>query len=136
MDVGQVNSYSADASISSSTSSSGLSSSISTQDFLELLAAQMSNQDVMNPSSDTEFVSQLAQFSSLEAMQTLTQISNTQLGASLVGKTVAIASTDSLGNSIKDQGVVESANISSGTCTITIDGMEYALSSVTNVINA
>jgi flagellar basal-body rod modification protein FlgD len=36
--------------------------------FLQLLVAQLQNQDPLNPTDSTQFVSQLAQFSSLEQM--------------------------------------------------------------------
>jgi flagellar basal-body rod modification protein FlgD len=38
----------------------------SEQMFLQLLVAQLQNQDPLNPTDSTQFVSQLAQFSSLE----------------------------------------------------------------------
>ena len=47
------------------------------QDFLKLLIAQLKNQDPMKPMDDTQFITQLAQFSALEAMQSLEQ----QMGA-------------------------------------------------------
>jgi flagellar basal-body rod modification protein FlgD len=65
------------------------------QEFLKLLIAQLRNQDPMNPMEDREFITQLAQFSSLEALdnvgkqldglarsQTLTQ------AAGLIGKRI------------------------------------------------
>lgn len=68
------------------------------QDFLNLLVAQLQNQDPLNPVDDKEFVAQLAQFSSLEqAMQTnerlgLLQNTNTALNnaqvTGLIGQTV------------------------------------------------
>jgi flagellar basal-body rod modification protein FlgD len=36
------------------------------QDFLKLLVTQFSSQDPMNPTKDTDFISQMAQFSALE----------------------------------------------------------------------
>jgi len=35
-------------------------------DFLQLLVTQMQNQDPMSPMQDTEFIAQMAQFTSLE----------------------------------------------------------------------
>ena len=40
-------------------------------DFLQLLITQVQHQDPLNPSTDTEFIAQLAQFSALEQMQNL-----------------------------------------------------------------
>lgn len=39
--------------------------------FLRLLTTQLANQDPLNPIEDKEFIAQLAQFTSLEQMQTL-----------------------------------------------------------------
>ncbi len=55
----------------SSTSLSAASASatqVSEQQFLQLLVAQLQNQDPLNPMDGTQFVSQLAQFSELEQM--------------------------------------------------------------------
>jgi flagellar basal-body rod modification protein FlgD len=51
---------------SSLAAASGTDSMVTEQSFLQLLVAQLQNQDPMNPQDGTQFVSQLAQFSSLE----------------------------------------------------------------------
>jgi len=51
---------------SSASSSDPLSGAASEQTFLQLLVAQLQNQDPTDPQDGTQFVSQLAQFSSLE----------------------------------------------------------------------
>lgn len=67
-------------------------------DFLRILVAQLSNQDPMKPMQDTEFIGQMAQFSSLEQMTnmngTMNQFLSNQLQnsmndyAHLIGKSV------------------------------------------------
>ena len=43
------------------------------EDFLQLLTAQISNQDPMEPMKDTEFIAQMANMASLEQMQQFTK---------------------------------------------------------------
>lgn len=58
---------SATSNSSSASSSDSLGGQpVSEQMFLQLLVAQIKNQDPLNPSDSTQFVSQLAQFSDLE----------------------------------------------------------------------
>lgn len=68
--------------------------------FLELLVAQMNNQNPLDPQSNTEYVAQLAQFSSLESLKNLndsmtnlvasTQSSQALQASSLVGRKVMV----------------------------------------------
>lgn len=57
-------------------------------EFLQLLAVQMSNQDPLEPMQDTDFIAQMAQFTSLEQMQQLNQSFGTQQAYTLIGKNV------------------------------------------------
>jgi flagellar basal-body rod modification protein FlgD len=50
----------------SSSASSALGAAPNEQMFLQLLVAQLKNQDPLSPTDSTQFVSQLAQFSELE----------------------------------------------------------------------
>lgn len=73
--------------------------------FLELMITQMKNQDPLNPQSNSEFVAQLAQFSSVEGLEKLNTnfsnfsgsfMSNQALQASsLVGRSVSVESETS-----------------------------------------
>ena len=57
-------------------------------DFLALLATQLQYQNPMEPQSDTAFIAQLAQFSSLQYMQTMSQSMTSYQYFSLAGKYV------------------------------------------------
>ena len=56
---------------SNSTEKTTSNSSLDKQAFLQLLVAQMKYQDPLEPTSNTEYISQLATFSSLEEMQNM-----------------------------------------------------------------
>lgn len=122
------------ASHTESTASSG--STLDMNDFLRLLAAQFENQDVMNPTDNTEFIAELAQFSSLQAMSQLTQYSQYQYAASLVGKTVKVGTYDTSGQYVIKQGVVENTAFGSDGCAILLDNNNtvYKLSDVVMVL--
>jgi flagellar basal-body rod modification protein FlgD len=79
-------------------SASSLLNPLSTeQSFLQLLVAQLKNQDPLNPQDGTQFVSQLAQMSSLEqelqmrqdldSMNTIMTQANTPTNTSQSGQT-------------------------------------------------
>lgn len=105
-------------------------SGVKVEDFLNLMVAQLSNQDFMNPVDDTQYVTQLAQFATMQSMQELSQYSQTNYVSSLVGKTVTVASLGLGGNVSKDTGVVSSVNLSGDSYTITVNGKQYELSQI------
>ena len=58
---------------------------INSDTFLNLLVAEMTNQDPMEPTSNTEFVTQMAQFSSLTYSKQSAEFSKSNYASSLVG---------------------------------------------------
>lgn len=80
-------------------------------DFLKLLITQLQNQDPTSPMEDTQFISQMAQFSSLEQMTNMSTsfskmaaMLNSQEAASAIGKTVELNVGD-----VTTSGIVEAA---------------------------
>ena len=109
--------------------------------FLQLLVTQMQYQDPLEPTTDTEFISQLAQFSSLEEMQNLNesldalanQLSNIQqqsFASNLVGKNV-IMNID--GEYIA--GKVQYMEMKEGVPYLAINEKTYALSYLDTVVD-
>ena len=115
--------------ISSTKTSIKGSSNLGKDAFLQLLVAQMKYQDPLEPSSDTEWIAQLAQFSSLEEMQNMSStLSNTQ-AFTMVGKTVNVVSD---GKTI--EGVVDSVSLKGSTAYVSVNGNSYKASDVTAVL--
>ena len=110
-----------------STNSANITSQLGPGAFLQLLTTQLSNQDPLNPMDDTQSVSQLAQFSALQASDNLeTSFANFQSNfavlqsASLIGQTVSVNSTDSSGNSSTIVGTVQAIQVVNGSPTFTL----------------
>ena len=82
-------------------------SSLDKDAFLQLLVAQMKYQDPLEPTSNTEYISQLATFSELEEMQNLTSGMTLQRASGLVGQYVFMKVTDSSGNTTFPEGTVD-----------------------------
>ena len=108
-------------------------------DFLKLLIVQFTSQDPMKPMEDTQFISQMTSFTSLEQMQTLSKdfaaFSKTQgisAASTYLGKQVTVA--DASASSGVVSGVVSgvSVNASDGP-QITVNGKTYPLSTVQSV---
>lgn len=135
----EINAYSS-GNVSSTGSSVKLntddSSSLKMQDFLNLLVAQITNQDAMNPMENTEFISQMAQFSSLQAMTDLSEISLQGQATSLIGKNVIVASYNSKGQLDVQEGVVQRVTIHSGTTKLYVNDTEYDYSNVMEIMDA
>ena len=102
-------------------------------DFLKLLITQLSNQDPTNPMENTEFIAQMAQFSSLEQMTNMNEsfakmasMINSSQAANTIGKTVEINVGDTTIN-----GIVEATTMGQNP-QVLVNGMYYDL----NKINA
>ena len=103
-------------------------------DFLKLLITQLSNQDPTSPMENTEFIAQMAQFSSLEQMTNmstefakLATMMNSSEAVATIGKVVEIDNGDSVVT-----GLVESVTRSADT-KVYVNGMQYSLSQISKI---
>ncbi|WP_061020745.1 flagellar hook assembly protein FlgD [Bradyrhizobium sp. CCH5-F6] len=131
MNVTSATDTTGNASSSNSSSSTTSSSSVDYNTFLQLLIAQMKNQDPTNPMDTSEYMSQFAQLSTVEqAMQTNSKLdallSSQSLSQAngLIGKTVSF--TDSTGASFSGKVVSVSIN-SDGSIATLQDGTKVAV---------
>ena len=102
--------------------------------FLQLLVAQMKYQDPLEPTSNTEYVAQLATFSQLEEMQNMTASLNLQRASSLIGKYVSVNVVDSTtGKSSTISGRVEYVETQNGKSYLYIEGKPYSIDDLNTV---
>lgn len=103
--------------------------------FLQLLVTQMQYQDPLEPTDNTEYMSQLAQFSELEAMNNLnTAYSNSQ-ALSLVGEYVILNATDASGNINQVGGLVQYVTISNNQALLRVNDEYYTMDEFDSVVD-
>ena len=103
--------------------------------FLQLLVAQMQYQDPLEPTSNTEYISQYAQFSQVEQMQNMASTSELARATSLVGKEVYIKTTDSKGDPKLLYGKVDYVVFENNKAYLAIDESLYALEDLDTVLD-
>ncbi|MCL8027693.1 flagellar hook assembly protein FlgD [Nocardioides bruguierae] len=124
------------AGLAADSSSTTASTAEDKEMFLNLMVAQLRYQDPMNPADTADFMAQNAQFSALEAMQQVAELTSQVLGAQmafgasgLVGRQVTYVDPD--GNAVT--GLVGSVNFDVTGPTLDVDGTSVPLSAVSNV---
>lgn len=110
------------------------SSSLDKEAFLQLLVAQMKYQDPLEPTSNTEYVSQLATFSSLEEMQNMNSTMEGLQASNLIGKQVIMRVAGSGGVSYQS-GTVELVIRENGKTYLQVDGVPYSISDLDSIID-
>ena len=110
-------------------------SSLDKEAFLQLLVAQMKYQDPLEPTSNTEYISQLATFSSLEEMQNLNGTMTTQHATNLVGKTVIMNVQSSTGATNVVQGKVDFIVKQNNKVYLSIDDQLYSIDDLDKVVD-
>ena len=103
--------------------------------FLKILVAQMKYQDPMEPTSNTEYISQYATFTQVEQMNNMANAMSLSRASEMVGKTVTITQTNpDTGKSTEIQGVVDFVSYSGSKAFLNIDGSNYDVDDVTQIL--
>jgi flagellar basal-body rod modification protein FlgD len=132
MAISPVNALGADTS-HDSTSSRIPVRTLNQDDFLKLVIAQLTTQDPLHPQTDTDFVAQMAQFTTLEQSKAMTsdiaQLRSEQQivqANSLIGRAVTLQD----GQGALVQGTVSGVLMEAGTPQIVVNGYPFELSAL------
>jgi flagellar basal-body rod modification protein FlgD len=132
--------------VTSTTSSTGdttisgaASSILGKDDFLKLLITELQYQDPLNPVDNKEFISEMAQFSSLEQMQnlndnfqnlvTLQNLSQINFAVNLMNH--RIVGTDANGASV--DGTVDNVTVSSGSPSVVVGSSTVSMNNIIKI---
>ncbi len=102
-------------------------------EFFSLLTAQMTNQDMMNPEGNTEFIAQMAQFSSLQGIKQIQEYQLSSYASTYVGKDVTIANVTETGELQEIKGTVEKVTYFDGKPQVQVKGVKYDLHTVMEI---
>lgn len=108
---------------------------VNSETFLSLLVAEMTNQDPLEPTSNTEFITQMAQFTQLTYAQDSSTYAKANYASSLVGKTVTASMMDG-GELVTKTGVVEKVVKNGDDYTVYIDGKGFDISKISSVADS
>jgi flagellar basal-body rod modification protein FlgD len=145
MPIDNIQSSDAYGSFSSASSATAGGSALGKDAFMKLLVNQIKNQDPLEPSDNTAYLSQLAQFSSLEQMQSLNDnivglavlqqnnalMSQLTQSSALIGQRVTYM--DPATNQSKS-GTVGSVKIMDNLAVLSINGTDVPLANVSEVL--
>lgn len=110
------------------------SSGVDADSFLTLLVAEMQNQDPLEPSSNTEWISQYATFTEVSEIQSIGGNIDQMSAQGLVGKYAIMKVTDSAtGNTDYVTGKVDYVSYEPEDTFLYIDGKPYSLSDLDTV---
>ena len=105
--------------------------------FLQLLCAEMQYQDPLEPTSNTDYVAQMATFSQLEATLSLTETQENANASNLVGKQVILkVSSETTGNVTYVDGRVDYVMYENGEVFLSVNDQLYPASTLDTVADS
>ena len=115
----------------------GANQELGKDEFLKLMVAQLNNQDPLNPTTNEDFLAQLAQFSSLEQMRNLNESFTTfsqsiKLGnaSSLIGKDVTHVNMET---GEIEVGKVDQISLRENQVYVTANGKEFLFDDIRSI---
>jgi len=115
------------------------SKTLGKEDFLNLLMAELQNQDPLSPMDNKDMILQLAQFSAIEGTQNLNDnmenyidTANLATASSLIGKQIVYQDA---GSGLEMIGQVNKINVVGTSLTMNVDGVDVQMYQIKSVYN-
>lgn len=119
---------------SSSTTETANTNDLGYDQFLQLLCTEMQYQDPLEPTSNTDYVAQLATFSQMESMLNVQNTIQMSSANALVGKYVIVKSTSSVtGETTAEAGFVDYVQYENNKPYVSVNGNLYSFEDVFEV---
>ena len=109
------------------------SQDVSVDQFLNLMITQLQNQDFMNPMDDTQYVTQLAQFATMQHMQELSYHSESTYATGLIGKEVTVAQLKIGGEVEKVTGKIDKVMLLDKEFKFFVEGKAYSMNQIMEI---
>lgn len=119
--------------VNSTTNSKG--SSLDKDAFLKLLVTQMQYQDPLEPTSNTEYMAQLAQFSTVEQLENLSATFNANQALNMAGQYVILNVPDAAGKVNQVSGLVDYVTMSEGKAYFHINDQYYPADYLDSIVS-
>lgn len=103
--------------------------------FLKLLVTQMQYQDPLEPTSNTEYMAQLAQFSTVEQLENLCATFNANQALNMAGQYVILNVPDSAGKINQVSGLVDYVTMSEGKAYFHINDQYYPADYLDSIVS-
>lgn len=104
--------------------------------FMQILVAQMKYQDPLEPTSNTEYISQYATFTQVEQLSNMANAMSLSRASEMVGKTVVVSQTNAdTGKTTEVEGTVDFVTYSGNKAYLNINGTNYSIDDVSQVLD-
>ena len=117
-----------------SLSESSAKDSMSMQDFLMLVVAQMQNQDINNTMDNGQFMAQMAQIASMQAMQELSAAFMSSMSMSYMDRYVKAQATTDDGRFVREQGYVDRISFNGGEAMVLVNDVWFKVQDIYEVL--
>jgi flagellar basal-body rod modification protein FlgD len=100
------------------------------QDLFQLMINQLTNQDFLNPTDDSQYLAQMTQIANMNATQELAKSSKNNFLMGFLGKQVSAVTNEIGGGTTTETGIVTGASWANGEYNLMVNGKKISLDSV------